>query len=374
MKVMHLLAAGGTGGIETLCKDYVGKSVHENTFVCIWGKNGKTYLDMKNNGADIIQLCASKRHPFQTLKDIDKICNERKIDIVIAHHAAPLSYLYLLWIKHRKLPIKTIVYAHGNAVDMCHIHIKKGLFLRKFILKYTLRKTDKIFAISYSVKKSLIDYLKAKPEKIEVIYNGVDVDRFRYSNGINRDLHRNIKLIYVGRLIQEKGVQLTLKALSKVSIDLPWSFDIVGDGEYRPLLEKLVNELGISNKVSFMGTRSDIPELYEKADVFIHMPIWEEGFGIALVEAMSAGMVCISAASGAIPEIIDDKENGFLVEKENIDQLAITITNVCNIFLSDKNSCEFNMINRIKNNAYQKAQRFTIKIFSEKLDFLVKNI
>lgn len=128
MKILHLLAAGGTGGIETLCRDYAKYSKHDNTFVFVWGYNGKTYLEMKNRGDDAIQLNASKINPIETLKKIDCIRKDKGAQIIIVHHAAPLLYLYLMLVKKDKQHIRTIIYAHGNAVDMYHVHEKRGLF------------------------------------------------------------------------------------------------------------------------------------------------------------------------------------------------------------------------------------------------------
>ena len=93
---MHLLASGGTGGIETLCRDYAQYSHHENTFVFLWGKDDARYLEMKENGADVIQLNASKKHLFRMLKQIDDIRKSKQIQIVVAHHAAPMEYVYLI--------------------------------------------------------------------------------------------------------------------------------------------------------------------------------------------------------------------------------------------------------------------------------------
>lgn len=364
MKIMHLLAAGGTGGIETLCKNYAKYSAHDNTFVIVWGKDGATYLEMRKNGADVIQLNASKKRPLQTLKRIDAIRRERKIDAVVVHHAAPLSYLYLALVKKKAgNHIRTITYAHGNAVDMYHIHDRRGRFLRKNALKYTLRNTDQIVAISQSVKESLVKYLNAPEKKICVVYNGVDTKRFNIA-----DLHPFSyprRLIYVGRLVREKGVQITLKALAGLPEKLEWRFLIIGDGSFRKELEHLTAELNLQGKVQFLGTRSDISRLLEKADIFIHMPIWEEGFGIAVVEAMAAGVLCICADSGAVPEIIRDGENGILIHDNNQAELQDCLEKVI--------GQEEDNYYQIRKKARETSERYSIDAFSRTLDSVLSN-
>ena len=122
-------------------------------------------------------------------------------------------------------------------------------------------------------------------------------------------------MIYVGRLEKVKGVQNILKGLEKA--DKKFHLSIVGDGEYTNELKRLSHKLLLDDNVDFLGRRDDIPELLSKADVFVHLPEWEEGFGIAVVEAMASGLICICGNVGALPEIIEDGVNGYLVEKSN---------------------------------------------------------
>lgn len=364
MKIMHLLAAGGTGGIETLCKNYAMYSAHDNTFVIIWGKDGATYLEMRKNGADVIQLNASKKRPLQTLRRIDAIRRERKIHTVVVHHGAPLSHLYLVLVKKKAgNHIRTITYAHGNAEVIYRIHDRRWRFLRKRVLKYTLQNTDQIVAISQSVKESLVKYLNASEKKICVVYNGVDTKKFNHA-----DLHPFSyprRLIYVGRLVREKGVQITLKALAGLPEKLEWRFQIIGDGPFRKELEHMTAELNLQGKVQFLGTRSDIPRLLEKADVFIHMPICEEGFGIAVVEAMAAGVLCICADSGAISEIIRDGENGILIHDSNSAELRDCLEKI--VGLEEENYY------RMRNTAREDSERYSIEKFSRTLDSVLSN-
>lgn len=358
---MHLLAAGETGGIETLCRDYAMYSKHKNTFVFIWGYNGKTYIEMKKNGADVFQLNASKKKPMKIIKKLEKIRKQREIEVVIVHHAAPLMYLYLSFVKKiQKNNIKTILYAHGNAVDMYHIH-EKGWQIRKLILQFTIKRVDQIIAISESVGNSLINCVQKSEHKITIIYNGVELNRFE-----NTQLHsfsNPVRFIYVGRLIKEKGVQITLQALSKLSDDFSWTFWIVGDGPYRSELEKISKKYCLAEKVQFLGTRNDVPKLLHSADIFIHSPIWEEGFGIAIVEAMAAGLVCICTKSGAIPEIITDGKDGFLVDMTSIEQLKDTLKLVC--ALSDDER------ERIQTNSKKRSRSFSFDIFAKRLDITI---
>ena len=357
---MHLLASGGTGGIETLCRDYAQYSHHENTFVFLWGKDDARYLEMKENGADVIQLNASKKHLFRMLKQIDDIRKSKQIQIVVAHHAAPMEYVYLIWAKKRlDSDIKTIIYAHGNAVDMWRAN-RKGAAIRKKILKAAIKHADQIIAVSKSVKRSLEQYFDVSKGKIDVVYNGVDLRRFRPEE-ISKRRTDCVQFIYVGRLIEEKGVQFTLKALSELPSELKWSFQIVGDGPYRETLEAYCNQLGLEDRVRFLGTRQDVPDLLSQADVFIHMPVCEEGFGITIIEAMAMGLLCICSDNGAIPEIIKNYDNGILVKKNDTVELTHILENLIPNFQSEK-------YGQMRKKAIEGANNFSIQKFVSSLD------
>ena len=360
MKIMHLLASGGTGGIETLCRDYAQYSHHENTFVFLWGKDDARYLEMKENGADVIQLNASKKHLFRMLKQIDDIRKSKQIQIVVAHHAAPMEYVYLIWAKKRlDSDIKTIIYAHGNAVVMWRAN-RKGAAIRKKILMAAIKHADQIIAVSKSVKRSLEQYFDVSKGKIDVVYNGVDLRRFRPEE-ISKRRTNCVQFIYVGRLIEEKGVQFTLKALSELPSELKWSFQIVGDGPYRETLKAYCNQLGLKDKVCFLGTRQDVPDLLSRADVFIHMPVCEEGFGITIIEAMAMGLLCICSDNGAIPEIIHNQNNGLLVESGNIRQLTLCLEYV----LIHWDEGKFDIL---RENGIHDSRRYSSDYFSNQLD------
>lgn len=354
MKVLHMLSAGGTGGIETLCREYTSFSKNDNVYIFLWS-GGYNAKKIKDAGAKIYDLNASKKHILKDWKIIKKICIEEKPDIVIAHHADPYLHIFLMLFKKIFPSIRTVAYAHGNAEEMCHAHRNGRHFFKKNIIKQSMNSTDMVIAISESVKNSLTKYFGTSPEHIAVIYNGVDINKYTCSY---KTFSNCIKLIYIGRLIKEKGVQVTLKALSLLPPDLNYEFTVIGDGIYKTELEKLCESLGLNDKVTFIGNRHDIPALLSSADIFIHMPVWEEGFGITVVEAMAAGLICIVNDRGAMPEIITDGKDGYIIPRDNYYELAKKIKEItCNGNITD-----------IQHNARNRASDFSIKNFADKLD------
>lgn len=360
MKIVHFLSSGNIGGIETLCSDYALFSQNENVFIFFW-KGGYCADKISEHGNKVFVLNASKKHPLRLWRRILSILMEEKPNALLIHHADIYIHTYAMLLKQRMKSIYIVTYAHGNAEDMCHVSKRNRMFYKRWVLKKSLNKADRVVAISKSVKRSLIDCFDLPSEHISVIYNGVNTERFIYSER-NFISSSYVKIIYVGRLIKEKGVQITLNALALLPDDLKYTFTIVGNGTYKSELEQLSKSLGISDKVTFVGEQRDVLKHLTEADIFIHMPVWEEGFGITIIEAMAAGLICVCADSGAIPEIIIDGENGYIVPKNDSKKLVNKIKEIV-----DKKN-----VQDISRNAHRRASDFSIEQFATRLDNLME--
>ncbi len=358
MNVMHLLTGGDIGGIESLCREYADYSNNKNIFVMlkdICADNAKHLLE---HGHIVIQLGISKKNMIKGVKRIKSIIKEYKIEAIVTHHASPILHILMQSVRIYNKKIKRISYAHGNALNMVRYGEKKGLRFRKKVLSWSLRKSDSVIAISDSVKESLVDYFKTPEKKIKVIYNGINISRFNLTKkGKNQKAH----IIYVGRLVEGKGVQIILKALSLLPKELAYHFTIVGDGEYKSILEELTSEYKLIDNVEFVGRKNNIEEYIIDSDIFIHVPLFEEGFGITIVEAMAGGLICICSRSGGIPEIIEDKVNGYLIQKNDSEMLAERLE-----YVIKKQSSE--ELNNIIVNAKERAKKYDITEFAKALD------
>ena len=358
MKVLHLMVSGQAGGIESLLRDYVEYSRHENLFLFAWD-GGPAAERIAACGCRVILMDKEKEGTRAVCKRILALCEEERVDVVIAHHAAPMLRLMAMLAKMRNPKIKVLWYAHSNAFELCDGRRKKGLALRKWIYRTTFYRADGAIAISHSVKDSLVRYLGLPEERITVIYNGAILKRFSHErSGADG---KTLRLIYVGRLIEEKGVQTILKALSRLR-DADYRFTVVGDGDYRKTLQNLAGELGVAPKVEFLGTRTDVPELLAQADVFMHLPDCEEGFGIAVVEAMASGLICVCGDRGALPEIVEDGVSGYIVRNNDPEVLADILRKIA------PNSAE---AQAMRANAVKASEQFSIEAFTAKLDGLI---
>ena len=356
MKVLHLLATGGVGGIENLMREYALRSDLENYFIVFWGGGANTDA-IKANGGNVIELGLSKKKLITTYKELKRLTKSLEADVIVTHHDSPMIWLYMSKLKQSMPHLRTYIYAHSNIKDMHCGQNNKRTLLRKAFLKYAFKYCDSVIAISKSVNDSFLEYGYSQ-EKIKVIYNGVNCERFS-SLELKRE-NNPVKLVYVGRLIPQKGVDRLIKAVSLLKAKDRVQCDIVGDGPAKDSLMNMASDLKVQDKVVFHGTRRDVDAFLGRASFFIHPAKWEEGFGIAVVEAMSAGVIPIAFNKGAIPEIIDDGVNGFIVYEESESALAAVIDKVVEMSSEELDSM------RIK--AREKAEMFNMGNYVNALD------
>jgi len=195
----------------------------------------------------------------------------------------------------------------------------------------TIHLTTKVVAISNAVKDYLIRWHRVKPDRIEVIYNGVDVKRFDitlnhidYKTQLGLDPDKAI-VCTIARLVPVKGLETLIEAAAEVLKDVKEAqFLIVGDGLLKKQLESRVSQLNIDGAFVFTGFRNDIPEILSIVDVFV-MPSLSEGLGNAILEAMAAGKPVVASNVGGISEAVLHNKTGFLVPPRDSYSLAEAI-------------------------------------------------
>jgi len=211
----------------------------------------------------------------------------------------------------------------------------KSFFKKAYISKSN--KADKIIAISNLIKKELEDDLGIPNNKIEVVYNGIDLEEFRVLDDKTIEnekkkygFFKGSKIIgYTGRLHEEKGISILIEAFYQVSRRFDHLYLLlVGDGPERKKLEIQVARLGLEKKVLFLGYKENVPLFLNLIDVFVLPSIIRESFGIVLTEAMACHKVVIASNLGGIPEIINSGIDGFLFEPGNDKELSDRLSQV----------------------------------------------
>lgn len=170
--------------------------------------------------------------------------------------------------------------------------------------------------------------------KIGVHHSSIDVDSFQFKKR-KKQVNESINIVSVGRLTPLKGMKYLIKAFAKViekNKNEKLKLYIVGDGPEKEALLDFVYDLKIENDVIFTGSlaHEKIKQILYKSHIFVLSSVTEfdgteEGIPNALMEAMATGMPVVSTKHSGIPELIIDRETGFLVEECNVSELALTL-------------------------------------------------
>lgn len=251
-----------------------------------------------------------------------------------------------------------------------HLSIRPWLvksFFKKAYIKKS-KKVNKIIVISEVIKKELISDLGIDPNKIDIVYSGVDLDEFHILDQKNIEnekkkygFFRGSRIIgYTGRLHEEKGLNILIDAFYQLSRRFDHLYLLfVGDGPERKKLEAQVLRLGLEKKVLFLGYKDNIPLFLNLIDIFVLPSVVRESFGISLIESMACGKVVIASNLGGIPEIIKDGVDGFLFTPGNEKELSDRLSRV----LSDDK-----LTKDIELRAFKKVkEKFSIGVMINKL-------
>ena len=182
--------------------------------------------------------------------------------------------------------------------------------------------TRGILSVSQGVKDRLVRGYGYAPGKISVVYNGVDTKRFSPAsldarNALRRGLQipdEAIVIVSAARLDRIKRLDRLIQAFAVLSLEHKdlWLL-LTGDGPLRDELETLAHSVNNREKIRFLGHVEDVCAILQASDIYV-LPSDEEGFGIALVEAMACELVCVATKTVGPSEIIEDGQNGFLAD------------------------------------------------------------
>ena len=233
----------------------------------------------------------------------------------------------------RLFGLKTVIYIHGEEISTRSTYDEGGQRRRR-----ALAAADGIVAVSRFTRDTLIRGFGVPGGKIELVSNGVDLERFvprpRPDNLVARyGLDGRPVLLTVSRLYARKGMDRVIESLPAVLRQCPdLIYLIVGEGYYRPTLENLVALHDLGRNVIFAGAVPDyeLTEHYALGDVFImanrEMPDGEtEGFGLVFLEANACGLPVIAGQAGGSVDAVTDQVNGLVVDGDDTASIAAAI-------------------------------------------------
>lgn len=207
--------------------------------------------------------------------------------------------------------------------------------LRNLIWRYiigSLNHYDQVIFSTRTQRQDFIDHGLITPSI--VISNGVDTTRYFQRNGTSDftalpALPPRPRVLFVGRLMKDKRIDLLIKAMAQVNRSVPANLLIVGRGDEREELERLRDQLGLQDKVHFLGfvPEEELPVLYRACDLFAIASVCEVQ-SIPALQAAATGLPMVAADAAALPELVVPEVNGFLVRPGDPQALGEAILNV----------------------------------------------
>jgi glycosyltransferase involved in cell wall biosynthesis len=262
---------------------------------------------------------------FPLLRLINKLENEKKIDLINAHWIFP-DGVAATWIA-RRLRKPIVLTALG-----CDINLYSAMIFRKFQIAGALKRTDYITAVSNNLK-DVIYSLRTPKKSVDVIPNGVDLSLFSIINKLDARKEVGISqkqslILTVGSLDEVKGTKFLIEALGTMKKNNNSSLPLlisIGDGPLKLSLRSLAEELGIADHVRFLGKRphKEIPLWMNAANLFC-LPSLREGHPNVVIEAFACGVPVVASNVGAIPELINST-NGYVWQNRNPTALALQL-------------------------------------------------
>ena len=263
---------------------------------------------------------------FGTLAVI-RHCRRQRYDVLHVHW--PLPQGVFGWVGQKISGARLVTSFHGAELLLT----RRYPFLKP-VLRYIVERSDAISANSSFTARlvcQLADVeVKVIPYGSTIVTQEISPMAAGPEPYPERDERRRI--LFVGRLIERKGLPYLIEAMDLLPSGLPVRLDIVGAGDQRPLLERLVEDKGLAERVFFRGRipYEELAELYAGCDVFVLPAIVDsrgdtEGLGVVLVEAMSYQKPVIATNVGGIPDIVRHNETGILVERRDPQALAQAI-------------------------------------------------
>ncbi|HEX3145369.1 MAG TPA: glycosyltransferase family 4 protein [Pyrinomonadaceae bacterium] len=261
---------------------------------------------------NIIELPLRNSLNLATAMKLSRFVRAQNIEIVHAHVA-------------RDYPLAALASGRSKARLVLTRHV---LFPLNRIHKLTLRPTSRVIAVSHAVAESLRSQSIFDGNKIVTIHNGIDLAKFETADPSRAA--RKLRVGTAGHLAPIKGHEDFVRAAALVLQNRPdVEFVIAGEdklqsGENRTALEKLIRELRVSDPVKLIGWIDDMPQFLSTLDLFVSAAR-SEPFGLAIVEAMAAGVPVVATASEGARETIDEEKTGRLVGVGDVAALARVI-------------------------------------------------
>lgn len=354
IRILHVAqAAGGVDRYIRMLFKYMDHDKFENILVCSHDFKGEDYNGLADGFEHVDMQREIGKSDLAAIKEVRKFIGKYKPDIVYGHSSKAGAIARMANIGMKSADgerIKCIYNPHGWAFNMKCSRKKQMLYTA--IEKIAAPFCDKIVCISEAEKKSALDRKICGEEKLQVILNGVDIEEYeqREAAGLTEVSRESLGIPgdafivgMVGRITKQKAPDVFIKAAKLIKKKIPEAyFIIVGDGTYQNRVKEYAAKHGLADSLLITGWVENASDYIDLFDVALLLSRWE-GFGLAIPEYMLAGKPVVATRVDAIPSIIEDGKNGFLVDAEDAARACDAVMR-----LYEDSGLRFNVINRGK--------------------------
>lgn len=315
-RILHLTDSWGPGGAETVFAD-LAVGLDPSRFESVLGvprASGWLYDELRRRGADPLIFPSSGTFDVRHLYRLARVIRRRRIDIVQAHCFGTSVYASAAGLL---AGVPVVCTLHGR------VDIAEGERHRPLKWQIVRRGASRIVCVSDSLRRELLQNTSAlNPANIPVIYNGVDVTRFRPGNehAARREPGGDAEPLLVGavgNVRHIKGYEVLVDAaatLMRAGIDVNIAIaGKAGNDVHRKLLDQAA-ALGLDDRIHYLGFRDDAAELYRTFDIYA-LTSHSEGFPLSMIQALASGLPVVATRCGGPEEMVEDGVDGFLVER-----------------------------------------------------------
>ena len=330
IKILHVAqAAGGVDRYIRMLLKYLDKNKFENILVCSQDFRKEDYEGLADAFWQVEMERAIGKNDLKAIGKVRKLIKKYNPDIVYAHSskAGAIARVADIGLKNY-----CVYNPHGWAFNMRCSNKKKTMYAA--IEKIAAPFCDKIICISDAEKQSALDKNICKEGKLQVIFNGVDVDAYKAgAHGVVKRADLGIPddafvVGMVGRVSPQKAPDVFIRMAKLVNDKIPNAyFIIVGNGMLENEIREYAAAQGFSDRLHITGWVDNPMSYVELFDVGCLLSRWE-GFGLALPEYMMAGKPIVATSVDAIPNIIKDGENGLLVNVDDVDGASKAVNRI----------------------------------------------
>jgi glycosyltransferase involved in cell wall biosynthesis len=307
MKILQVIPYFCFGGAETMCENltYALKSLgHEVCVVSLYPDRTPISARMEEAGVQITYLDKKLGLDVSMIPKLTKIIRQQKPDVVHTH----LDVIKYAVAAAKLAGVRKCVHTVHNVADKeAEGKLQKIINSVYFKLGWSVP-----VALSPQVQGTIVDFYCMKAQQVPVIYNGVDLSRCLPKKDYRAE--EVLKVIHVGRFNEQKNHRRLLEAFQMLTQSFPNAqLLLLGDGELMDETQQYTRELQLENKVSFLGSQSNVYPYLHEADIFV-LPSDYEGMPMTIIEAMGTGLPIVATAVGGVPDMLSDGQSGLLTE------------------------------------------------------------